>query len=59
MKLKYIKPITDLIIVNIDKSILMNHSEPEITSNIGSNENNTFDEDDNDFISTKSNLWDE
>jgi hypothetical protein len=59
MKLKYIKPITDIIIVNIDKSILMNHSEPEITSNIGSNENNTFDEDDNDFISTKSNLWDE
>ena len=58
MKLKYIKPITEIITVDLDKSILINHSEPEITSNIGSNENNTF-EDDDDLINIKSNLWDE
>ena len=57
MKLKYIKTITEIITVDLDKSILINHSEPEITSNIGSNENNTFEDDD--LIDIKSNLWDE
>lgn len=57
MKLKYIKPITEIITVDLDKSILINHSEPEITSNIGSNENNTFEDDD--IMNIKSNLWDE
>ncbi len=59
MKLKYIKPITDIITVDIDKSILINHSEPEITSNIGSNENNTFEDDTDDYnIQSHVNLWD-
>lgn len=56
MKRLYLKPISELIVTNIDKNILVNHSEPEITSNIGANENNTFEDsdDDNDI---EINLW--
>ena len=56
MKLHYIKPTTEIIYINPDTNILLNHSEPEITSNIGANENNIFDEDEETNIDTK-NLW--
>ena len=58
MKKFYLKPITEIIISNIDKNILVNHSEPEITSNIGTNENNTF-EDINNDNNIEINLWEE
>ena len=54
MKLHYIKPEIEVIYVNLDKIILINHSEPEITSNIGANENDLFEEDENNY---KVNLW--
>lgn len=56
MKIRYLKPITETISVDVNKYILINHSEPEITSNIGSNENNVFEDEDNNM---KVNLWDE
>ena len=57
MKKPYLKPICEIFNINIDKNILINHSEPEITSNIGVNENSTFEDSDEDII--KTNLWDE
>lgn len=57
MKLQYITPQTEIIYIGINEKILMNHSEPEITSNIGANENSTFEDSDEDII--KTNLWDE
>jgi len=53
----YIKPIIEITYNTYTDNILINHSEPEITSNIGANENNTFDNIEDNNI--KTNLWDE
>ena len=56
MENKYIKPIIEIMYTDFDKVFLVNHSEPEITSNIGSNENKTFDEEEQ---QSNINLWEE
>ena len=57
MKLHYIKPMIEIIYIGTCENILINHSEPEITSNIGVNENNTFEETDEDVNMTNKSLW--
>ena len=37
---KYIKPITEIIVINEACAVLTNNSEPEVTENIGAKENN-------------------
>ena len=57
MKTRYVKPITEIIKVNINR-IMMSNSEPEVTYNIGAN-SSTFDEEDNDKPTNNGLLWDD
>ena len=58
---KYIKPITEIIVINEACAVLMSNSEPESTENIGAKENNImFDLDDDEWNDDLfSSLWED
>ena len=51
---KYIKPITEIIVINEACAVLMSNSEPEVTENIGAKENNMMFDWDEDIFSEES-----
>ena len=58
---KYIKPITEIIVINETCAGLTGNSEPEVTENIGAKENNIMFDWDNDECNDDlfSSLWED